>query len=242
MLMRWNVYAINRYLRNEGYDMLEKIKNVPNRKLLDVKALQRSELPLIIYGIGSYAHDVTKFLNEHGIHLDGACVDAEYLQFSAASFRGLPVLSLEKISDNYRRFNLLIGFADYRSAREKTNHIAGIVRTYFIDAPNHLDFFDYDYIVKNIAKFEQSYEYLSDTLSKQTFIAFINAKISGQPGWRERRLGLIVGQVIPAQFRGEDKRKLKQSHVLLKSIVAPTDIVYPGHGAPQIFSMSIKYS
>jgi FkbM family methyltransferase len=161
--------------------MLDKIKNVPNKKLLDVAILKQGNLPLIIYGAGSYAHDVAKFLAGQGISLNGACVDAEHFPMPIASFRDMPILSLDKVRQRYERFNLLIGFNDYRAARKKTKHIQGIEDIFFIDAPHHLYFFDYDYIVENKSHFEESYNYLSDEISRQTFIAYINSKISGQP-------------------------------------------------------------
>lgn len=161
--------------------MIDKIINGPNKKLIDVVRLKHSKLPLTIYGVGSYAHDVAKFLDEQGISLNGACVDAEYFPLPMKSFRDMTILSLKKVNQHYRRFNLLIGFNDYRIAKEKAKGVSGIVEMFFIDAPHHLDFFGYDYIIDNKALFQESYDYLSDPISKQTFIAFINSKICGQP-------------------------------------------------------------
>lgn len=160
---------------------MERIVDAQNRKLMDLAALKESRLPLVIYGTGSYAHDVTRFLKEHGVGLNGACVDDEYLGKAGMLFHGMPVVSLKQVHELYPAFNLLIGFADYRQAKNKVKGMAGVHEVFFIDAPHHLAFFDYQYIIRNRSAFEESYGFFTDPLSQNTFIAYLNAKLSGQP-------------------------------------------------------------
>lgn len=68
---------------------LNKIVNVENRKVLDIRKLLESTLPLVIYGAGSYALDVMKLLNRHKIKIDAACVDAEFIISDSCSVLGV---------------------------------------------------------------------------------------------------------------------------------------------------------
>ena len=50
---------------------------------------------------------------------------------------------------------------------------------------------------------------------------------------------LLTENNTPTHLPGGDKLLLWQSHEMLKRIVNPTDLVFPGHGTPKIFSLSI---
>ena len=161
--------------------LLDKITTDVNKKRLTIEKLQRSKLPLVIYGAGSYASYLMKFLDRYGIGIDAACVDAEYIDKGLFLNERLHVTTIEDICKKYDNFNVLIGFSDYRKAQMKLSNIQSIAEIFFIDTTDKLDFLDYQYIVDNLENFEFTYNLLGDQLSKDTFIAFINAKISGQP-------------------------------------------------------------
>jgi FkbM family methyltransferase len=161
--------------------LLDKIATDVNKKRLAIEKLQRSKLPLVIYGAGSYASYLMKFLDRYGIKVDAACVDTEYIDKGLFLHERLQVTPIEDICKKYGNFNVLIGFSDYRKAQMKLSNIQGIAEIFFIDTTDKLDFFDYQYIVDNLENFEFTYNLLGDQLSKDTFIAFINAKVSGQP-------------------------------------------------------------
>ena len=52
--------------------LLDKIATDVNKKRLAIEKLQRSKLPLVIYGAGSYASYLMKFLDRYGIKVDAA--------------------------------------------------------------------------------------------------------------------------------------------------------------------------
>jgi FkbM family methyltransferase len=179
--------------------MLEKIRNVGCRKHRDLSALQTSRLPLVIYGVGSYAHDVARFLSTHQVEIDGACVDSEYLSAAGSAFRGKAVIPLAKVDQQFGEYNVLVGFADYRRALDPTKKLVGMKQRFFIDAPNHLDFFDFEYVKAHQRAFEESYDYFQDRRSRETFVAFINAKISGEPDglWDLREPKQYFNDLVP---------------------------------------------
>lgn len=161
--------------------MIEMITEAPNRKVLDLKALQTSKLPIVMYGAGSYAVDVTKFLKSHGVAIEAYFVDGAYVKPGQLFMEAYPMKPIEELTEIYPECNIVIGFADYKRAREVLSGLSISSTSYFFDAPNHLEFFDYEYIKEHEAEFEASYNLLEDQLSKDIFVAFINSKISGDP-------------------------------------------------------------
>jgi len=103
-------------------------------------------------------------------------VDGPYYQ-AGQTIDGKPVKQLS--GSDASSVNLVIGFNDYKKARASLG--AAGQAAIFIDAPHRLDFFDYGYIKEHEQEFSQTYESLADDRSREVFIAFINAKISGDP-------------------------------------------------------------
>jgi FkbM family methyltransferase len=120
-----------------------------------------------------------KFLEGNSIKVDLFCVDPPYL--TQESVYGLPLKSVDDVYKEYPKFSMVIGFSDYISAKKNLTKKSN-VKIFFFDAPHHLDFFDYKYVLKNQDEFSETYKMLEDQKSKDIMVAFINAKISGDPG------------------------------------------------------------
>ena len=158
-----------------------KIINRDNKKKIDLLELKNSKLSNIIYGVGSYAEDIMKLFHKLEIRIDGACVDGEYMSQSSKLFHGMEVIALTDVCKKYVRFNIIIAYANYIDANHKVKKIDNVETVYFIDAPHTVDFFNYKYVIDNLNEFEYTYSLLQDDQSKETFIAYINSKISGDP-------------------------------------------------------------
>lgn len=167
-------------MKNEKVELLlSKINNVQNDKKRIIKKLKYSTLPLIIYGIGGYAKTVKVFLQEYNIVIAAAYVDSEYYNESKNTWEDIPVYDIDNMNRNLQEYNIIIGFSKYKIAKEKITLLERCKNTYFIDCTLCLDFFDYKYIKRNRNQFYESFTFFEDQISKDTFIAFINAKISG---------------------------------------------------------------
>lgn len=160
--------------------MIEKIVDVPNRKQIDLTRLQKTDLPIYMYGAGSYAKDVTTFLERHSVGITGYGVDRKYVK-KGQQFLDKNVTSIEDIYNNQHDFIVVIGFNDHIRARETLSLLQKRPNIYFFDAPHQLNFFDYSYISEHQDKFQQTYDWLEDDKSKEVFTSFINSKISGDP-------------------------------------------------------------
>jgi len=60
---------------NTFTNAIEDIIKTPNQKELDLKYLEESELPLILYGTGTYAYYVKSFLEENEINITYVVLD-----------------------------------------------------------------------------------------------------------------------------------------------------------------------
>ncbi len=161
--------------------MLELIKNVKNRTQSDIRKLSKSRLPLVMYGAGSYATDVSKFLASRNIFIDAYCVDEFYLKNKEMFINNTVITTIGDAYKKYPKFNIVIGFADYVKAEKNLKKYKNNSKIYFFDAPDRPNFFDYNFVKRHINEFQTTFNLLSDEESKKVFLAFINTKISGDP-------------------------------------------------------------
>ena len=168
---------------NSKQKVFEKIIPAANSKVAVLQNIQHSTFPLVIYGIGGYAKSVFNFLEQYQvskIKINAACVDREYFNPLNDNWNGIPVYPIDELSLNLNSFNVVIGFSDFKLAEKKLETINECKKTFFFDSTLSLDFFDYEYVKKYWKSFYDTYLLLEDELSKDTFIAYINAKISGR--------------------------------------------------------------
>jgi hypothetical protein len=142
-------------------------------------ALKNDGQPLFLWGCGSVADHVYGFLEKNNIKLAGVFVD---IAVSNRMFHGLPVSGLEEICCKYPSFNVIAGHAGgYRFMDAFKNNVKNIDRVYAIDDMEALFgavTIDHEFISHNVDSFEWTYGQLSDELSKQSFLAYLNAKVN----------------------------------------------------------------
>jgi|BioPla2DNA2_1021312.scaffolds.fasta_scaffold45430_2 FkbM family methyltransferase len=160
-------------------EFIRQIQNRPNAKREILASMKRATRPLVLYGAGGYAKGLVAFLQGIGIPVAAAAVDHEFRRTSA--WEGLELLAVEDLPARFGSFNALIGFADFRRARERLRHLPGCRKIFFLDSSLATDFFDYAYVERHQAAFQATYARLADDLSRSTMVAYVNAKISGVP-------------------------------------------------------------
>jgi len=150
----------------------------PGREAGTVNALKASGLPLVLYGDGWYAPYVREYLRRRGLNAAAVFTDAGFTSSGEA-------VSFDEVNRWFGRFNIVIAFANARLAREKLarmdrGRVAGI---YFFDVMGELlnNTFDRAWLEARKAQFGSAYEALSDGLSRETFEAFLNSKLGGDP-------------------------------------------------------------
>lgn len=158
---------------------IDKIKNAPDKRLDIIKNIISSEKKLFLYGTGVRAQMLTDFLHGYNIDVFAYIVDDLYYQENV-EFRNKKVYKFSEILSEINNHIILIAFQNFERADEiiKNNKSAEI---YYIDDPYDFYKMDYDFILKNEKLFSESYDMMSDELSKEIFTAFINGKISDSP-------------------------------------------------------------
>ncbi|MCM2268263.1 MAG: FkbM family methyltransferase [Elusimicrobiales bacterium] len=154
----------------------EKLAAGPARAEEELRELKAAGLPLVLYGDGWYAPYVREYLQRRGLPVAAAFTDAGFTSSGEA-------LSFAEIASRFEKFNIVIAFANARLAREKlarldNSRVAGV---YFFDVMGELlgNTFDRSWLEANSARFNAAYGTLADSLSLETFAAFLNAKLGG---------------------------------------------------------------
>ncbi len=158
-------------------DMIEN-KLIFNKKSSVIDRIKGESIPLVMYGAGTMALDVLDILNGSGIDIDCVVVDDEYYS-EGDTLKGLAVKPLSRISDEYDRFNIILGRADYTKA-ETLNGMAGLANVFYLTSPIYKmtdDITDED-IAKYKEIYDKTYELLADDLSKKVFLSHLNARIN----------------------------------------------------------------
>jgi FkbM family methyltransferase len=161
-------------------EFLSKISNTQNPKNKYLKELKESKYPILLYGMGDYANTVLKFLLTKHIAIDKVCIDDKY--YNATQWNNIDVVPLSELNaDTANKYNVVIGFSKFKSARENLCAISTINETYFFDSISFFDFFDYSFIETNVDGFWTTYNNLEDEKSRSILIGFINGKITSNP-------------------------------------------------------------
>jgi FkbM family methyltransferase len=158
---------------------LDKIVAGPGRAGADIEALKAGGLPIVLYGAGWYAPYVREYLARLGLRPASSFVDDGFTSSSGA-------VSFEEIKRRFKKFNIVIGFADSRLARKKLEKkdLSQAAGVYFFDAVGALLNYKLDraYVELHKERFNTVYELLGDELSRKTYAAFVNSKLGGDEG------------------------------------------------------------
>jgi|GEM_PF-1978413 len=159
--------------------IIEKLLDEPNQQRVLLAQLKASSKPVVIYGAGVYAYVLKRFLELNGIKIQAAMVDAIYLAQQA--FADLPVVSTEDYTGQLENCHIIVGITNYPPILEKLKQL-GASDVHVVDIPDYLNmpcaFMDRQFVIQNSGNFDQAFGLLEDELSRQTYVAAINTKIS----------------------------------------------------------------
>jgi len=152
----------------------------------DLEALKAGGLPLALYGDGWYAPYVREFLARHGLKAAATFVDDGFTASAGT-------INFGEVRRRFEKFNIVIAFADFRLAEKKLaqKDLGQAVGIYFFDVMGELlgNTFDRAYAEEHKEQFGKVRGLFADELSKQTYDAFINAKLGDREGlyevWRK---------------------------------------------------------
>jgi FkbM family methyltransferase len=138
-----------------------------------------SDKPVLVYGAGIYAYVLHQFLASNRIPVAAAMVDSTYKKTDI--FMGLNLVTTEEFADQLVNYHVIVGVTNYPPAMRKLKTL-GAIDIHVIDIPDYLNmpsrFMNIEFFRKNIEQFDQAVNLFADTLSRETYIAAINTKIS----------------------------------------------------------------
>lgn len=149
--------------------------------------LKAQELPLYLYGAGNLASNIIQKLVKEDILIDGILIDkeAENDDLDKKRKTGIPVYYFSDFVMNRSELcNVLIAFAKGYRKKSSIEKIPCFTNVYILENPfEHHKRIESEYIKSNLNMLRKAYKLLEDDLSKESFCAFINARINGNAEW-----------------------------------------------------------
>lgn len=158
--------------------MINGIQDQPHQFLQMVNQLRTSARPIALYGAGEVAEKVHGILNQQNLTIDAVWVDQ--VSQPGSKFKGLPVQEIGTITD-INAYSVIVCIGNYREALKKLKTRYHAEHIFLIDNIYSLPPITYSYLEEHLKGFSTFYESLCDARSQETFVAYMNARISGDP-------------------------------------------------------------
>ncbi len=142
--------------------------------------LQKTEKPVVIYGMGDGALKIMAVLEKYNIPLRGIFASDGFVR--GHSFEGFPVKHLADMEEEFGDFIILMAFAIHDEATTEMIHrIAEKHEFYAPDVPvAGENLFTMDFYREHQQDFEKVYDLLADEQSRIVYRDILNFKVSGK--------------------------------------------------------------
>ena len=166
-----------------AFSLRDRLVDGGSRQQPLLERIRASGRPVLMYGAGVYAYVLRRYLAACGIEPAGVIVDAAWRQ--ADRFMGLPVRTTEESVAELDRCHVVVGIVNHPPCVRRLQEL-GARDVNAIDVPDYLNmpqpFMDRAFVVDRLAEFERAGAAFADELSRETYVALINAKIAEDPG------------------------------------------------------------
>lgn len=142
--------------------------------------LKKTDLPIILYGMGNGADMIIEVLDEIGVKISGIFASDGFVR--GHSFHGFQIQKYDDICDRFNDFIVLLTFAVHN--KETIEKIRLINQKHTVLSPTvpiaGKGLFTLDFIRENENLFDKAYNMLADEKSRKDFVDVLNFKISGK--------------------------------------------------------------
>ena len=166
---------------SKSFEMfLPELEDLKNARAKTCKKIKSHGLPVIIFGAAQTARRFTKEFAKFGVEVDGYAVDDKYFQPNKKVL-GKPLYNFAELLKQPDKYVFVLGMEDeaYGGVRSLNFVQQKIGYTLIQDCYS----MDYENIFSQREKFAETFEMLSDELSRHTMIAYLKAKITGDPSY-----------------------------------------------------------
>ena len=147
-------------------------------------AIERTELPIVLYGTGNGADMILDEFAERGIKAEGCFASDGFVR--ERTFRGFHVISYSDAQRIFGRMAVILAFGTHDAAViSNIKRISSANELYMPDMQRdesgHL--FDREYAIRNEERIRWAYSILEDDISRRSFESVIRYRLSGRIGW-----------------------------------------------------------
>ena len=141
--------------------------------------LRKSEMPIVIYGMGNACEKILCRFSELGIACSGIFASDEFVR--GQSFRGFRVKTLSAVEEEFGDFIICSAFgSSIPEVMERVLFLSNRHKLLFPDLPVAGDeYFSKEGFLKRFDRAASAYSLLSDEKSKETFVKLFSFKITG---------------------------------------------------------------
>ncbi len=174
--------------------------------------LRNASLPLVMWGCGQVAEDVSIYLSSNGIKIDAVLLDEKYFSAQTPSeFRGIPIMNRRQIANKYDNFNLIIGHEHYESGNDIKKQMQQINEVFYIPSLNYGQYKNVSAkcVIDEADRYVNLCNNLKDQLSVSNLSAYLNTKITGDVNY------IIDAFKEPMTFFDNDVFKVSDEEVYM---------------------------
>ena len=159
--------------------MFEQLLTGPSRRSENFKFLKNTDCAVVMFGIAQAAKWTTMLLQKNGIKVDAYCVSDNFWK-PDLKFGNIPVSSCSEIYKKYDKVVVILAVGNNRKAfREEILSHKQVSACLEFDCPTVSEIYDRDQMLPYRETLENLYSKLEDDFSRQTMVAFLNTRISG---------------------------------------------------------------
>lgn len=158
--------------------VLDELKTLKDIRPEICEKIKSHNLPVIIFGAGGMAKEVTNELKKFGVEVAGYAIDEKYYAPNK-TYLERPIYNFAELSATPDKYVFVLGTSDYLNNGVRSGEFLNdekIIR-YVLYATDAYEL-QADFVSQNKNKFEETLNLLADDLSRETLIAYLKLKIS----------------------------------------------------------------
>ncbi len=161
-------------------NFLDELNTLHDERGETIVRIKSHELPVILYGAGLLAKRITKKLTADGCEVAGYAVDDEYFMPNQ-TYLQRPVHRMADLIAHPNDYVFVLGVGVFNDNDRVTKLLNEHKITLYMLAEDNMALIDAEYILSERDKFSETFGMFADDFSRQTMLAYLRLKVSGNP-------------------------------------------------------------
>lgn len=155
-----------------------------NHFIASVQRMNKSGLPLVLYGAGCLGQMTWEFMKRENMPLDLVALNRAYIK-PDTKFHDLDIVAIEDLVEGAQDFNCIVALQQIDN--ELLNYLSGRASEVLIYDPAFIGvnteiWYNAEFCKENAFLLNELYDSLADDKSRETLVAFLNQRISAKRG------------------------------------------------------------